>query len=105
LAALAIQRLCLEEFITSIRLCNESAVLLPFKAYYAQNDDVLQDPGKLGLSYTSISKYFQGFRAIPLKDKMFLAILVGYNSDKANFYKNIREHMTNSASTIFTRVV
>jgi len=59
----------------------------------------------LGLSYTAISKYFQGFRAIPLKDKMFLAILVGYNSDKADFYKNIREHMTNSASTIFTHVV
>ena len=105
LAALAVQRLCLEEFITSIRLCDESAVLLPFKAYYAQNDDVLQDPGKLGLSYTSISKYFQGFRAIPLKDKMFLAILVGYNSDKAEFYKNIREHMSISTSTIFTRVV
>jgi len=105
LTALAIQRLCLEEFITSIRLCDESAVLLPFKAYYPQNDDILQDPGKLGLSFTAISKYFQGFRAVPLKGKMFLAILVGYNSDKDEFYKNIREHMSISASTIFTRVV
>ena len=59
----------------------------------------------MGLSYTAISKYVQGFQAIPLKDKMFLAILVGYNSDKADFYKNIREHMANSASTIFTRAV
>jgi len=105
LSALAVQHLCLEEFLTSIQLCNESAVLLPFKAYYAQNDDVLQDPGKLGLSFTAISKYFQGFHAVHLKDKMYLAILIGYNSDKANFYRNIREYMSISASTIFTRVV
>ncbi len=63
--AMAIQRLYLSAFLTTIRRVDETAVLLPYKSFFALNEEVLYKPDKLGQSYTVISKYFQGFCSQP----------------------------------------
>jgi len=68
LEATAIQRLYLMEFLAAIRRVDESAILLPFKTYFALNEDVLSNPDQIGQSYTAISKYFQGFRPQRITD-------------------------------------
>jgi len=75
---MGIQCLCLTKFLTTICQVDETAVLLPYKSFYALNKEVLYKPDKLGQSYTAISKYFQGFHSQCMMDKMYISILVGY---------------------------
>jgi len=58
---MAIQCLCLAKFLIIICHVDETAVLLLYKTFYALNKEVLYKPNKLGQSFTTISKYFQGF--------------------------------------------
>jgi len=48
LDAMSIQCLYLTEFITSIRQVDATAVLLPYKSFFALNEEVLHDSAKLG---------------------------------------------------------
>jgi len=58
LDAMVIQHLYLSDFLTTIHRVDETAVLLPYKSFFALNEEVLYEPGKLGQSYTAVSKYF-----------------------------------------------
>ncbi len=53
---MAIQCLYLLAVLTTIHQVDETAVLLPYKTFYALNEEVLYEPNKLGQSYTAISK-------------------------------------------------
>jgi len=77
---MAIPCICLTKFLTTICQVDETAILLPYKPFYALNKEVLHEPDKLGESYTAVSKNFQGFCSQCLMDKMYVSILVGYNS-------------------------
>jgi len=55
----AIQCLLLMEFIKLLHLVNKSAVILPYKIFFAVKGDVLSEPDKLGQLYMAVSKYKQ----------------------------------------------
>ncbi len=103
LDTMAIQ--CLTKFLTTIYQVDETAVLLPYKSFYALNKEVLYKPGKLGQSYTTISKYFQGFCSQCLMKMMYVCILVGYNSPQEDFYKSLQPNMENFSHSIYTQSI
>jgi len=96
LDTMAIQ--CLTKFLTTIYQVDETAVLLPYKSFYALNKEVLYKPGKLGQSYTAISKYFQGFCSQCLMKMMYVCSLAGYNSPQEDFIKTFDPTWRTSAT-------
>ncbi len=102
LEAIAIQRLYLTEFLAAIRRVDESAVLLPFKSYFALNEEVLSEPDKIGQSYMAVSKYFQGFHSQRISDRMYISVLVAYNCTPEDFHKNLHPDMENLGHYVYT---
>jgi len=98
LDAMAIQCLYLTKFLTLICQVDETAVLLPYKSFFALNKEVLYAPDKLGQSYTAVSKYFQGFFSHKIMDKMYVSVLVAYNSSQEDFYKSLWPNLETSES-------
>jgi len=90
------------EFLTIICQVEETAIILPYKSFYALNEEVLYESAKLGQSYMAVSKYFQGFCSHCLMDKMYISILVGYNSPLEDFYKSLQPNMENLGHYIYT---
>jgi len=90
-----IQHLYLTKFLAAICCIDESTVLLPYKSFFALNEEVLYKPDKLGQSYMAVSKYFQGFCSQHIMDRMYINILVAYNSTPEDFYKNLCPDMEN----------
>ena len=82
---MAIQCLYLTEFITTIHQVDETTVFLPYKSFFALNKEVLYEPDNLRQSYTAVSKYFQGFHSQCIIDKIYVSILVAYNSSQEDF--------------------
>jgi len=105
LEAIAIQCLYLTKFLAAIRRVDESAVLLPFKSYFALNKEVLSKPDKIGQSYTAVSKYFQGFRPQRITDRMYISVLVAYNCTLEDFHKNLCPNMENLGHYVYTRSI
>jgi len=103
--AMSLQRLYLTEFITSICQVDTTAVLLPYKSFFALNEEVLHDPAKLGRSYTAISKYFQGFHSQRITDKMHVSVLVAYDSSQEDFYQSLRPALANLGHNVYTRSI
>jgi len=99
---MAIQRLYLAEFLAAIHRVDESAVLLPFKSYFALNEEVLSEPDKIGQSYTAISKYFQSFHPQRISDRMYISVLVAYNCTPEDFYKNLCPNMETLGHYVYT---
>jgi len=52
---LAIQHLCLTEFLTTMHWVDETVILLPYKSFHALNGDILHKPNELGQSFTAVS--------------------------------------------------
>jgi len=105
LDAMAIQHLYLSEFLTTICLVDEIAVLLPYKSFFALNKEVLYEPAKLGQSYTAISKYYQGFCSQKIMDRMYVSILVAYNTSMEDFYKNLHPGIKNLGHSVYTHSI
>jgi len=72
---------------------DETAILLPYKSFYALNGEVLYEPDKLGQSFMTMSKYFQGFHSEHLNEIMYVSVLVGFDSTKDDFYKSLHPEM------------
>jgi len=102
LDAMAIQRLYLSAFMTTIHWVDETAVLLLYKSFFALNEEVLYKPNKLRQSYTAISKYFQGFRSQKIGDRMYVSVLAAYNASPEIFYKNLNPGIENLGHGIYT---
>ncbi len=102
---MAIQCLYLTKFLAAICRVDESAVLLPFKSYFALNEEVLSEPDKIGQSYMAVSKYFQGFRSQRITDQMYISVLVAYNCTLEDFYKNLCPDMKTLGHNVYTRSV
>jgi len=98
---MAIQCLCLAEFLTIICHVDETAVLLPYKMFYALNGEVFYEPDKLGQSFMAASKYFQGFHSQHLTENMYLSMLVGFDSTQEDFYKSLHPEMENLSHQVY----
>ena len=105
LDAMAIQRLYLSEVLTTIRLVDETAVLLPYQSFFALNEEVLFEPDKLGQSYTAVSKYFQGFRSQKITDRMYVSILVAFNATPEEFFKSLRPSIETLGHNVYNRSI
>jgi len=75
-----IQCLCLTEFIKLLYLVDELTIILPYKSYFVLKEEVLVEPDKLGLSFTAVSKYFQGSSSLQLNETIYVSILIRYDS-------------------------
>ena len=102
LAAMAVQHLCLSEFFTTICCVDETAVLLPYKTFYALMK-------KFCTSWTSLvnpsppsASTFQGFCSQHLTDTMYISVLVAYNSPQEDFFKSLHPEMENLSHKIYT---
>jgi len=78
---------------------------LPYKSFFAFDEEVLHKPDKLRLSYTAISKYFQGFCSQKIMDKMYVSILVAYNSSLEDFYKSLHPSIENLGHNVYTHSI
>ncbi len=105
LDAMAIQHLYLSAVLTTIRWVDETVVLLPYKTFYALNEDILYEPNKLGQSYAAISKYFQGFRSQKIGDRMYVSVLAAYNASPEDFYTNLHPGIENLGHFVYTRSI
>jgi len=105
LDSMAIQCLYLTKFLSAIHQVDESAVLLPYKSFFALNEEVLYKLDKLGQSYTSISKYFQGFHSQNIMERMYVSILVAYNSSPEEFYRSLHPSVENLGHNVYTHSI
>jgi len=104
LDAAAIQCLILMEFIKLLCLVDKTTVILPYKIFFAVNNDVLSEPEKLGQLYT-ISKYFQGFDSRKVNESMYVSVLLGYDFPPEDFYTSLHREMENLSHKIYTQSI
>jgi len=99
LDAMVIQCLYLREFLSTICHIDKTAVLLPYKSFFALNEEVLYEPNKLRQSCTAVSKYIQEFCFQHIMDKMYVSVLVAFNSTPEDFCKSLCPDMGTLAIT------
>jgi len=81
---------------------DETAVLLPYKLFYALNEEVLYKPDKQGQSFMAVSKYFQGSCSQCLTEIMYVSVLVRYDSTQEDVYKSLHPEMENLSYQVYT---